>query len=109
MAGLECGDERQACLFDDRGGALGRDCGFGGAEVGGECLVAEDGGCPAGEVVARAAVPQYALVAAGERGFQFGEVGGDRAGEGVGFSPEVEPAGGLGATGRTCARGADGE
>jgi hypothetical protein len=41
-AGLKCGDQRDAHLFDDRGGAVVGELGFGGGEVGGERLVVED-------------------------------------------------------------------
>ena len=46
VAGLQGGDQRDADLFDDRGGAVGGELGFGGGEVGGEWLVVEDGGGP---------------------------------------------------------------
>ncbi len=109
-AGLKCGDERQAYLFDDRGGAFGRQDGFGGGKVGGERAVAEDAGYPAGEVVAGAVVAQDAPVAADQLGFQFGEVGGDRPGGGVGLGPGSRTGGrARRRTGRTCARAADGE
>jgi hypothetical protein len=58
-AGLKCGDQRDAHLFDDRGGAVVGELGFGGGEVGGERLVVEDARDPAGEVVAGAVVAQH--------------------------------------------------
>jgi hypothetical protein len=92
---LERGDERQTYLFDDCGGAPAREGGLCGGEVGGEWFVVEDVGHPAGEVVAGAVVTQDALIAAGELGFQLGEVGGDGSGGGAGLDTEVEPVGGL--------------
>lgn len=101
---MECDDERQAHVFD----ALGGELGFGRGEVGGERLVVEDGGDPAGEVVVGAVVAQYARVTADELVFQLGEVGGDRAGGGVGLGNGT---GGrdLRLPGRTCARAAGAE
>jgi hypothetical protein len=66
---LECGNERQAYLFDDCAGAPAREGGFGGGEAGGEWSVVEDVGDPVGKVVTRAVVAQDALVAPGELGF----------------------------------------
>ena len=71
--------------------------GFGGGEVGGESLVVEHGGDPAGEVVAGAVVAQRAAVTEGELGFELGQVGGDRSGGGVALAAEIEPVGGLNA------------
>ena len=76
-------------------GLRAREGGFGGGEVGGEWSVVEDVGYPAGKVMAGAVVAQDALVAAGELGFQFGEVGGDGPGGGAGLGAELEPVGGL--------------
>jgi hypothetical protein len=98
VPGLEGRDQREAYLFDDRGGAMGIDSGFGGGELGGERLVAKDAGDPAGEVVARAVVAQHARVAADELVFELREVGDDRTGGGVSIGTEIELAGGLDAS-----------
>lgn len=63
---MEGGDQRKAHLFDDRGGGLGVELGFGGGELVGERLVVEYAGDPVGEVVAGAVVAQHARVTAGE-------------------------------------------
>jgi hypothetical protein len=92
---LKRGDEGEAHLFDDCGGATAREGGFGGCEVDREWSVVEDVGYPAGEVVAGAVVAQDALVAVGELGFHIREIGGDGSGVGAWLGPEVEPVGGL--------------
>jgi hypothetical protein len=94
---LERGDEREAHLFDDRGGAVAREGGFSGGEIGSEWSVTEDVSHPAGEVVAEAVMAQHALVAGCQLGFQLGQVGGDGPGGGARLGREVEPVGGLNA------------
>src|ERR1700722_8129851 len=94
---LECGDEREADLFDDRGRAVAREGGFSGGEIGSEWALTEDVGYPAGEVVAEAVVPQDALVAGCQLGFQLGQVGGNGPGGGAWLGREVEPVGDLNA------------
>src|SRR6202161_1220075 len=94
---LERGDEREAHLLDDRRGAVAREGGFSGGEIGGECSVTEHVGYPAGEVVAEAVVAKDALVAGCQLGLQLGQVGGDGPGGGARLGGEVEPVGGLNA------------
>ena len=77
MTGLECGDERQEYLFDDRGGTSGCKPGFGGGEVGRQRLVVEHIGYPTGEVVAWTVVAQHAPASANELGFKLRKVGGN--------------------------------
>jgi hypothetical protein len=89
VAGLECGDQREALLFDDGGGAVVGELGFGGGELACQLLVVEDGVDPAGEVVAGAVVAQHTAVTEDELGFELGEVGGDRSGRGVALVAEI--------------------
>ncbi len=95
MAGLECGDQREARLFDDRGGAVVGQLCFCGGELDSEPLVVEDSVDPPGEVVFGAVVTQHSAVTDDELGLEFGEVGGDCPGGGVPLVAEIEAVGRL--------------
>jgi hypothetical protein len=70
-------------VFDNRGGAIGGELGFGRGDLGRERLVGEDGSDPAREVVGGAVVAQHARVADREFGLEYRQVGGARPCRGV--------------------------